>query len=60
MKISDCAAFLQTSHRDQQALLASDVELTDLTQNTKTVNSGSCFVAIKGQHFDGQNMFKKS
>lgn len=53
MKISDCAAFLQTSHRDQQALLASDVELTDLTQNTKTVKPGSCFVAIKGQHFDG-------
>ncbi|WP_125607987.1 UDP-N-acetylmuramoyl-L-alanyl-D-glutamate--2,6-diaminopimelate ligase [Lapidilactobacillus bayanensis] len=53
MKISDCAAFLQTSHRDQQALLASDFELTDLTQNTKTVKPGSCFVAIKGQHFDG-------
>lgn len=53
MKISDCAAILQTSHRDQQILAASNFELTDLTQNTKTVQPGSCFVAIKGGHFDG-------
>lgn len=53
MKISDCAAFLQTSHQDQQILLENNFELTDLTQNTQTVKSGSCFVAIKGQHFDG-------
>ncbi|MFD1465618.1 UDP-N-acetylmuramoyl-L-alanyl-D-glutamate--2,6-diaminopimelate ligase [Lapidilactobacillus mulanensis] len=53
MKISDCAAILQTSHRDQRVLQAQDVELTDLTQNTKEVKPGCCFVAIKGVHFDG-------
>lgn len=53
MKISDCAAIIQTSHADQKKLLGNDFELTDLTQNTKQVQPGCCFVAIKGQRFDG-------
>lgn len=53
MKATELTEILQTNHEDKQKLR--DVEFTDLTQDTRHITPGCCFVAIKGLNFDGHD-----
>lgn len=51
MKAAEFAELLQLSHEDQKKI--QDIEITDVTQDTRQLSDGCCFVAIKGLHFNG-------
>ena len=51
MKAAEFAELLQLSHEDQQKL--TNIEITDVTQDTRQLSDGCCFVAIKGLRFNG-------
>lgn len=53
MQIKDCATLLNLDQPTRQRLVADQTEVTSLTPDTRQVQPGGCFVAIKGQHFDG-------
>lgn len=51
MKAAELTEILQTNHEDKEKLR--DIEFTGLTQDTRRLTPGCCFVAIKGLNFDG-------
>ena len=53
MQISDCASLLNLDHQTQKGLASDSRHLSNLTPDTRQVTPESCFVAIKGAHFDG-------
>ncbi|MCI1984963.1 MAG: UDP-N-acetylmuramoyl-L-alanyl-D-glutamate--2,6-diaminopimelate ligase [Lactobacillus sp.] len=53
MRISECASLLNLDQETRQRLATEKLVVTSLTPDTRQVQPGGCFVAIKGQHFDG-------
>lgn len=53
MQIAECTALLNLDQQTQRQLAKDHRQIEKLTPDTRQVATGTCFVAIKGNRFDG-------